>query len=167
MSMRVRCPARLAASPWIGALLILLPGQVGAQELVRPEDAVVALFTLQAQLDVDVMVMKRLEERLDESLRNRTEARDRVDKLYGELDDLFARYRAAIRRKETKPSSGSREGEPEESIDRLEEQIEARQRAVIAEERTEGAVREEGHRLRDEIRDHRERMELLSARINT
>lgn len=167
MSAHVPGARRTAACLLILAAATLAAGRVIAQELVRSEDAVVALFSLQAQLDVDVAVMRRLEQRLEESLRDRAEARERVDKLYDELDDLFARYRAAIRRRQSRQGGGSREAESGETIERLEEQIEARQRAVIAAERTEIVVREQGHRLRDEIRDHRERMDLLSARIDS
>lgn len=158
---------RIALATALLAAGVLRTGGPAAQQLVRSEDAVVAVFSLQTELEVDGKVLRRLEDRLDENRRARAEARDRVGKLYEELDALFARYREAIH--------GGREGEPESrpegegaaGVEGLEAEIEAKQLEVMSAERTEAAIRDEGHRLREEIRRLRERMSLLAGQIDT
>lgn len=143
--------------------------RTAGQELVRSEDAVVALFSLQTELEVDAKVLRRMEQRLEENRKARLEAGDRVHKLYSDLDDLFEKFRAAIHRRPGRGGSGEpdREEEAGPSVDQIEEQIEARQIEVKAAERAEAAVREEGHKLRDDIRDHKDRMALLAAQIDS
>ena len=72
MNASSRCPLRSGICLPVIAVVLCMEGATVAQELVRSEDAVVALYSLQAQLDVDTMVMRRLEQRLEESLRSRS-----------------------------------------------------------------------------------------------
>jgi len=147
------------------ALPALATAQQSAPQLVRAEDAVVALFSLQTQLEVDNKVLLRMEQRLLDNQRARIEARDKVDKLYVELDGLFTRYRAAAHGR----GGGGKDGEPEpeETAERLRAQIEAKRLEVLAAERAETGVSEEGHRIRGEILDLKERMTLLSSQLDT
>jgi len=152
-----------------GGLLVaclVLPASSGprAQQLVRSEDAVVALFSLQTEMEVDNKMLRRMELRLEENRAARIEARERVERLYAELDDLMARYSAAIQGRQ-----GRGDGPEEEpaSLERLETQIEAKALEVRTGERAEAAVSDEGHRLRDDIRNLKERITLLSAQIDS
>src|SRR5262249_3817235 len=126
------------------------------------EDAVVALFSLQTELEVDNKMLQRLELRAEENRKARVEARDRVDKLYGELDELFARYRAAIHGHPQKTD----EAQEGDVVIRLQTQLEAKELEVMAAERAETGVSEEGQRLRVDIRNLKERMILLSGQID-
>ena len=58
------------------ALLAALPA--GARQLVRPEDVIVALFSLQTQLDVDTRVLQRMEVRQEDNRRSRAVALEKV-----------------------------------------------------------------------------------------
>jgi hypothetical protein len=139
------------------------------QELVRSEDTVVALFSLQMEREVDAKVLRRIEQRLDENRKARLEATDRLQKLYSDLDDLFDRYRAALHRPpgQSSPGGQDREADSEPGIQQIEDQIEVMQFDVKAAERVEAAVRDEGHKLRDDLRDLKERMALLDGQIES
>ncbi len=52
-------------------------GDTTGQELVRSQDAVVALFSLQTELAVDLRVLNRLEQRLNQNRRDRNESQYR------------------------------------------------------------------------------------------
>jgi len=140
-----------------------------AQDLVRSEDAVVALFSLQTQLEVDGRVLDRLVDRHEVSRQARAAARERVDRLYTELDALFEQYRqllqAGVARSEGE--DGSEEGRTDDrpGVQRLEDEIEAKERELIEAESAEKARQEEGRGLREQIRDVRERMALLWQRM--
>jgi hypothetical protein len=136
-------------------------------QLVRSEDAIVALFSLQTQLEVDGKMLQRLEERHTENVKLRGEARDKVAKLYVELDQLFDQYRAARQGpppKEGKEDGGSPEGA---AVAELEAQIEVKEQELLAAERAETGIQDEGRRLRDDIRDMREKIALLAQQIDT
>lgn len=160
---------RLLPMP-IGLLVIALIGSTPSggqqrqpQQLVRSEDAVVALFSLQTELEVDNKMLRRMEARVEENGKARTEAREKVDRLYAELDELFSRYRAAIHGKAEK-NQQSGEGD---TVERLQTQIEAKELEVMAAERAEAGVSDEGHKLRQDVRSLKERMTLLSAQIDS
>ena len=154
------CLAILAAAL---AATTLSSGQQPAPQLVRAEDAVIALFSLQTQLDVDNKVLMRMEQRLIDNQRARNDARERTDKLYVDLDALFARYRAAVH---GRPGSDGEAGS-DEVADRLRTQIESKRLEVMAAERVEAGVSDEGHKLRDDILALKERMTLLSTQLDT
>ena len=127
------------------------------QELVRAQDAVVALFSLQTELAVDSRVLKRLEQRLDRNRRDRNEARGRIAQVSRELDELFDQYRA------TRDPRASAQ-QPASARD-IEAQVEIKERALLSEEERAAAIQNQGRRLRDEIRTLRERMYLRSEQI--
>jgi hypothetical protein len=158
----------LIASALLAASAAACATPAAGQELVRPEDAVVALFSLQTELEVDAKVLRRMEQRLEENRKARLTASDRVNKLYSELDDLFEKYRAAIHSRPGRGGSSGQDREEEDgaTVQQLEEQIEIAQTDVKAAERAEASVREEGHKMRDDIRDQKERMGLLAAQID-
>ncbi|HKY33371.1 MAG TPA: hypothetical protein VJV23_12600 [Candidatus Polarisedimenticolia bacterium] len=153
----------------VGLTALAVPaGQAAPADLVRSEDAVVALFSLQTELDVDGMQMERLEGRQDENRIARIEARAAVERLYTQLDELFGRYRTALRARrvggEPRPDEGEEQGEPR-SAEQIESEIEAKERELRAAEAAESAAQEDGRRLREDIRRLAERMSLLSQRI--
>ncbi|MGH9868402.1 MAG: hypothetical protein ACREAA_09610 [Candidatus Polarisedimenticolia bacterium] len=157
----------------LAALMAVAAGAAPrAQDLVRPEDAVVAVFSLQTELEVDARQLERMETRHEENRKARVEARARVQRLYTELDALFGRYRESLRDLRAgviPPDEGTSEEEGRSgeraSITGLEEEIEAKERDLRMAERGEGAIQDEGRRMRDDIRNLRERMTLLAQRI--
>lgn len=167
-----------AARPALLAGLIVgvaIPGPSSAQQLVRAEDAVVALFSLQTDLEVDATMLRRLEQREEGNRKARAEARQRVERTYAELDQLFAQYRASRRpaprapRSEADPGArGADADDPEEGgAERLEAQIDAKEHELLAAERAEIVVQDEGRRMRDEMRRLRERMTVLAQRMES
>ncbi len=141
---------------------VWLAGAAAAQELVRSEDAIVALFSLQTELTVDVKVIERLEQRYERHRSEREAAAQRVTVLYGEIERLFQAYRTA-RRGEPAPDR-DQPADPQE-IPRIEALIEETEQELMGAERTLTAVQDEGRRLRAEIRDRRERMAILAEHI--
>jgi len=160
-------PGRLV--PAVAGLLVALAaaGVGRAQDLVRSEDAVVALFSLQTQLEVDGRLLDRLVDRHAASQQERIAARQRVDRLYAELDGLFEQYRQLLQagavREEEDDAAG--EGEDRSNMARLEDEIDQKEKELIEAESTEKAREDEGRRIREEIRGARERITLLWQRI--
>ncbi len=161
-----RC--RLVRPAVTGFLVALAAVGVGwPQDLVRSEDAVVALFSLQTQLEVDGRMLDRLVDRHAASQQDRTVARERVDRLYTELDGLFEQYRGLLQ------AGGEREeGEDRSAADgdrpnlaRIEDEIDQKEKELLEAESTEKAREDEGRRLREEIRGARERITLLWQKI--
>ncbi len=150
------------------AILLATGPPPEAQQLVRSEDAIVALFSLQTQIDVDTRVLQRMELRQEENRRSRDEAQERVQRAYADLDRVFAQYRQALRARDVREED---EDQPPErdtpSIDALETQLEAREQEVIAAERVETAVRDDGRRLREDIRTLHERIRLQTQKIES
>ena len=165
-------PGRLVVSAF---LILSMPGFTGhllpaerepspaPGQLVRAEDAVVALYSLQTQLEVDVKVLQRMEQRLVDNQRARDAAREKVDRLYVELDALFSAFRSASQSR----SGREGDGDSEDGAEPVRAQIDAKRLEVMAAERVEDGVRDEGHRLRDDILAQRDRMSLLSAQLDT
>jgi hypothetical protein len=160
------CPSILlvAMALWcLGGATSPRAQQQPAPSLVRSEDAVVALFALQTQLDVDGKVLRRLELRVEDNRRARDEARDKTAKLYVDLDDLFARYKVAIH---SRPQKND-ETAPADAVERLQAQIEAKEIEVISSERAEQGLGEDGRRLRQDVLSLKERMTLLASQIDS
>lgn len=133
----------------------------GAQDLVRSEDAIVALYSLQTEYTVDVKVLARLEERYDRNRQDRSSATQRLSGLYADMERLFDSYRAARR------SRGRDDGDavdPRE-IPRLERLIEEKELELMGAESALTAVQDEGRRLREQIRDKQEQMAILLQQI--
>jgi hypothetical protein len=157
----------------LGSVCILAGiAPAGGQELVRPEDAVVAVFSLQTELDVDARQLLRMEERHEENRRARDEARALVRRLYVEMDEIFSRYREALHELRAGVAPQAEEEGDDDPSDRrstpaaeIEAEIEAKERELRAAERAETALQDDGRRLRDDIRNLRERMSLLAQRI--
>ncbi len=155
------------------ALLALALAPAIAQDLVRQEDAVVALFSLRTDLEVDAKLLVRLEERHDASVRDRDEAAKRVVRLYADLDALIAQHRAAARSRPGSvqgPQDGEGGGETAASgrtPEAIETEIGEKERELLAAERAEAAARDEGRRLREEMRLLSVRMDLLTQHIAT
>ncbi len=157
------------------ALLAMAAGAPVAAEpqLVRQEDAVVALFSLQTGLEVELRLLHRTELRHEELQRMRDEATARVGKLYAELDHLFTQYQAALRGKPGKTSAepGAKpdlsEREAEQSPETLQAQLQEKEQEVLAAERAEAWARDEGRRMREQIDLQREKISLISQRIDS
>ena len=168
--------ARTGRRAAVAAMMALAAGSLGrAQDLVRSEEAVVAVFSLQTELEVDARQLERMETRHEDNRKARVEARDRVQRLYADLDSLFTRYRQSLRdlragaippdEASEEDGGGSAAPGARTSMVRLEEEIEAKERELRLAERTEGSIQDEGRRMRDDIRNLRERMTLLAQRI--
>ena len=142
-------------------------------QLVRQEDAVVALFSLQTGLEVESRMLHRTELRHEELQRERDEAAARVVKLYTELDHLFAQYQAALHGKQGKPGAepGAKQETPdrdsEQSPEALEAQLQDKEQEVLAAERAEAWARDEGRRMREQVQLQREKISLISQRIDS
>jgi hypothetical protein len=167
-----------AALACAGAGLLVIAASARAEApMLRSEDAVVAVFSLQTELEVDARQLELMEARHEENRKAREEARERVRRLYDDLDALFTRYREALRdlragvvpesatATEDEEARGGEGGEERSSILRLEADIESKERELRVAERSEGAIQDDGRRLRDDIRSLRERMSLLAQRI--
>jgi len=156
-------------------LLAMGAGASAAAEpqLVRQEDAIVALFSLQTGLEVESRLLHRTELRHEELQRMRDEAAARVVKLYAELDHLFNQYQAALHGKQGKNGAepGAKpdlsERETEQSPEALEAQLQEKEEEVLAAERAEAFVRDEGRRMREQVHLQREKIALISQRIDS
>ncbi len=150
-------------------LLAAWAGIALAQQLVRQEDAVVALFSLQTELEVDLKIMERIELRHEANRRARDEAGAGVARLYADLDRLFEAYRAALRaeRRHGAGRGGVEDaGREQRTPESLEAEIRDLEERLQAAERRESGLRDEGRRLREEIQVQRERLTLLAQRIS-
>ena len=92
-----------------------------------------------------------------------------VQSAYVELDRAFAQYRQALRARDARTDDD--EGPPSErdapSVGALEAQLEQREQEVIAAERVEASVRDDGRRLREDIRTQHERIRLQAQKIDS
>lgn len=133
------------------------------QELVRTEDALVALYSLQTQFQVDALMLERMNERHEENRAAVDDATRRLGVLYGELDALMALYEESRR---SGRSDGDEDGSPRDPA-AVEAELEELEAEIMAGERLETSLREEGRRLRAEMITRRERLGLLAQRIAT
>jgi len=139
----------------------LLASAARAQDLVRSEDAIVALFSLQSEFTVDVKVLARLEDRYDGNRRDRATAAQRMSGIYADMERLFDSYRAARR---GRSGDGGEPIDPRE-IGRLEQLIEEKEIELMVAEKALISLQDEGRRLRVEIRDKQEQMAIRLQQI--
>ena len=144
-------------------VLGLSAAAASAQDLVRSEDAIVALYSLQTEFTVDVKVLARLEERYDRNRQDRSTATQRLSGLYADMERLFDTYRAARR---SRGRADDEAVDPRE-IPRLEQLIEEKELELMGAESALAAVQDEGRRLREQIRDKQEQMAILLQQIET
>ncbi len=132
--------ALLAPTLAAGLAATCLP--VFCQDLKRPEEQLAAIYALKTQLDIEQRRLDTALQRHSDNTRAREEARDRVARLYGELDGMVSGRIAATP-----------------------EAIQARELDVAkSESEMEGLVRE-ARQIRFEIRDTRDRIDMLQDRI--
>lgn len=159
---RSRGPRRAAAAAaLLGAAAAAAPAS-SARQLVRPEDALVALFTVQMELEVEQKILQREEARYEANVRKRAEMRERLGRLYEELEALFKAEQAAG----AAEKAGERErerGAP--GPDEIRQAAEAKEAEIVGLERNEAAARDEGRDIRDEIRRLLARIALIRARL--
>lgn len=142
-----------------GLVILLLPGLVSTTtaQIVRTEDALVALFGLQTDIEVEERLLRREEDRYRENLRSRTLLRRQLEQAYRDLEDLFRQERGE-----------EEEDLPEEELpdpEDVERAAEAQEMEVRALERAQSAAREEGRVIRDQIRRTKARISLISDKI--
>lgn len=122
--------------------------------ILRTEDALVALFTLQTEVEVEELVLAREETRYESNLRVRSSLSDRLTTLYQELEVLFQREREFKEDEQEDEETGiSREDVIREAQEKEDE--------VRAMEGILEAARDEGRRIREEIRRIQERIRAL------
>ncbi len=145
------------------AAMVLLAGTALPQErqFVRPEDAIVALFSLQTDLEVERKILAREEARYEANQRQRAEIRDRLARMHEEMEALFR-----LERGETAGEAAS-ERERAASDAEVRQSAEAKEVEVMSLERGETAARDEGRRLRDEIRQIRARIALKGVQLDS
>jgi hypothetical protein len=124
-------------------------------QIVRAEDALVALFTLQTEIEVEQRILLREEARYEANVQTRRLLRDRLAGLYEELEALFLRERAAEPGDEADDDTGA-------TREDLIRQSEEKEEAIHALERVEEAARDTGRIIRQEIRRIQERIILLA-----
>jgi hypothetical protein len=133
-----RSRAALVLVGTLGALV----SAARAQDLKRPEEQLAAIYALRTQLDVEQRRLDAALQRHLENARARQEAAQRTGRLYDDLDDMVAGRAAA-------DAEGIRSKEQEVARADIELQ----------------ALVSEGREIRREIRDTRERIDLLQDRI--
>jgi hypothetical protein len=132
--------AGLAALLLGGTVIGLRPG--AAQDLKRPEEQLAAIYSLKVQLEIEQRRLDEALQRHGDYVRARRQARDRLERLYGDLDAMV---------------SGEAESDPA--------LVQLREEEVLrAEQELEGIIRS-GHTVRAEIRDAHTRLEILADRI--
>lgn len=161
-------PARaIPAAPAIVALALFpIATELRGQELVRAEDALVALFSLQTEYQVDALMLQRMDEKHGDNRVAVDEAARRVVVLYGELDSLMTLYREALGARDAGEGDGEPGGEARKDPAALEAEMETLEAEIMAAERLEASLREDGRRLRTEMKVRRERLGLLAQRID-
>jgi len=119
------------------------PSQVSlAQDLKRPEEQLAAIYSLKVQLEIEQRRLDDALQRYNEQARTREEARGRLARLYDDLDAMVqgrSDADAALMR------------DREEEIQRVEQQVEV--------------LTQETRRIRADIKDAHERIDLLGERI--
>src|SRR5437899_10641141 len=84
---------RPGAATIAGALLaglLAAPGAPWAQDLKRPEEQLAAIYALRTQLDIEQRRLDTALQRHTDNVRAREEARDRLTRLYTELDGMVS-----------------------------------------------------------------------------
>ena len=113
-----------------------------AQDLKRPEEQLAAIYSLKVQLEIEQRRLDDALQRYNEQARTREEARGRLARLYDDLDAMVqgrSDADAALMR------------DREEEIQKVEQQVEV--------------LTQETRRIRADIKDAHERIDLLGERI--
>jgi len=113
-----------------------------AQDLKRPEEQLAAIYSLKVQLEIEQRRLDDALQRYNEQARTREEARGRLARLYDDLDAMVqgrSDADAALMR------------DREEEIQRVEQQVEV--------------LTQETRRIRADIKDAHQRIDLLGERI--
>lgn len=135
---------RLKAGGWALALGVLWAAPTSsAVELVRPEETLLAIFTLETQIEMEERLLSRVQEDYAANQTEREQLAARVDRLYDELE-------AALEA-------------PEEEVQP--DEIAERDRELERLERAQGLARDEGRRLRRGMLESRSRIRLLRDRV--
>ncbi len=127
----------------LAGTVLLAPPRSAAQDLKRPEEQLAAIYALRVQLEID---QRRLDVALQhhgDNARAREEARERVARLYDDLDGMV---------------SGRAKADPA--------LIAAREQDVARAEVDLEQLTREGRAIRDQIKDTRDRIDLLQDRIS-
>jgi hypothetical protein len=125
------------------AAIILGPSAAPrAQDLKRPEEQLAAIYSLKVQLEIEQRRLDKALQRYNEQARAREEARGRLAKLYEDLDGMVQGRSDA---------DATLMQEREDEIQKVEQQIEV--------------LTQETRRLRADMRDAHERIDLLGDRI--
>jgi hypothetical protein len=127
---------------WLLAWAVIGARPGTAQDLKRPEEQLAAIYSLKVQLEIEQRRLDEALQRYGDHVRARQQARDRLQRLYDDLDAMV---------------SGEAESDP--ALIRLREE-----EVLKAEQELEGIVRS-GHAVRAEIRDAHTRLEVLAERI--
>ncbi len=131
---------RLAAA--LVLVCLATPGGLGAQDLKRPEEQLAAIYALKVQLDVEQRRLDLALQRHDDNAHARDEARERVGRLYEQLDGMV---------------SGRAKADPSQIL--TQEQEVSKAEAMLE------ALTREGREIRAVIKDTHDRIDTLQDRI--
>ena len=146
-----------------GVLVVLAASTLAVPQtpqLVRPEDALVALFGLQADVEVERRLLQREEANYDANLHQRLEIRDRLSRTYEDLEALFRQERG-----EEVPEARPDRDRPSEAEIRAGAEAKEDEARVL--ERQEAALRDEARTIRDQIRRLRARISMFNTQMET
>lgn len=147
-----------------GAAVLMTAARSGppeAQQIVRNEDAVVALFSIQTQIDVERKLLATAEAQYEANMRRRSEIHDRLVRLHEELESLF-------RQEKGEPPAGAPPNQARPPAEaEIRQAAEAKETEVLAVERAETGIQDEGRRMRDDIRRIRARVALLGRQMDS
>ncbi|HXI02128.1 MAG TPA: hypothetical protein VNI57_03030 [Candidatus Saccharimonadales bacterium] len=135
-------------------------GHLRAQQaqILRPEDALIALYAVQTEIDVEQTLLKQQETRYQANVQTRASLRERLDGLYAELEELFQREQ----------DTGTDEGEDANDAGQSREAAVAaaqeKEEQIRSMERAQEAARDDGRAIRDEIRKLMERIRILDEK---
>jgi len=161
MSRRLAGAVAAAVAVLAAVLLAARSDPAAAQQMVRNEDALVALFSIQTQVDVEGRLLARAEEQYEANQRKRSEIHDRLERLHAEMEEIF-------RQEKGETPEGARENrESAPSAAEIRQQAEAKESEVLGVERAETGLLDEGRRMRDDIRQIRTRIAFLKGQIES
>ncbi len=151
-------PPRAAITAAAIAMAAVTTASSQQPQILRTEDALVAIFTLQTEIEVEERLRAREEERYEVNVQRRALLRRRLEVLYEELETLFLRERSAG--SEEPAERGEATATPEDLL----RQAEEKEDEIRALEMTEAGVRDEGRQIRQEIRRILERIRILNEK---
>lgn len=143
----------------LAVLLLAAPAAFPQSEpqLLRAEDALVALFTLQTEVEVEQRILLREEARYESNVRGRAALRDRLDILYEELEVLFLRERSFGPEDEADDETG-------ETRDAIIQEAQMKEDEIRAVEQMLVAARDDGRNIREQVRRTQERIRALNEK---